>query len=137
MTSWCVYPAHLARQPGNGPHVTRDRRQFERARKLRTLEQVTPSSDDYMMFPLVRLIMQSLRVPEEIARIILGYIPVRRRLTVRLPSRPPGAPFADLGGRSWFVYERPRDEWEGPWSSPTLIGGSGSEGGSGSWGYLQ
>ena len=32
--------------------------------------------------PIVRLIMQVARVPEEVAKIILDYIPVRRRLTV-------------------------------------------------------
>jgi hypothetical protein len=79
---------------------------------------------------MVRRIMQILRVPEEIARIVLGYIPVRRRLTVRLPS-------FEEGGRSWFFYERVKDGWEGPGSSPSLLGGGGWEGGSGSWGYLQ
>ena len=34
------------------------------------------------MDEIVRLIMQIVRVPREIAEIILGYIPVRRRLTV-------------------------------------------------------
>jgi hypothetical protein len=38
-----------------------------------------------MTRPLVRLIMRMLNVSEDVALIVLGYIPVRRRLNVTLP----------------------------------------------------
>ena len=45
---------------------------------------MTRSASRAAMGPaLVRLIMQITRLPREIAEIILGYIPVRRRLTIQ------------------------------------------------------
>ena len=43
---------HLARQPSNGPHVTRDRREFESARKLRTLRQVVARQERLQITPV-------------------------------------------------------------------------------------
>ena len=40
------------------------------------------------MLPLIKLIMQIVGVSEDIARVILGFIPVRRRLTLQPPSDP-------------------------------------------------
>ena len=42
-----------------------------------------------MTSPLTRLIMRILRVPEEVALLVLGYIAVRRTLSVQIPTPRP------------------------------------------------
>ena len=95
---------------------------------------------------MTRLIMQILRVSEEIAKIILGYIPVRRRrLTVSVPSY--GSRLSYLPGDLLPNYGRGErttsqryvqpptsaiDEYLRPYLRAMSL-----EGGSGTWGYLQ
>ena len=64
--------------------------------------------------PIVRLIMQIARIPEEVAKIILGFVPVRRRLTVTTENH--SGP-----GHGYMGSERERIR----------------AGGRSSWGYLQ
>ena len=98
---------------------------------------------------MTRLIMQILRVPEEIARIILGYIPVRRRLTVSALSYGSRLPFLpdDLAADFGRVERTTLPRWERELPPPinlTWLQGimrdyfrHESEGGKGTWGYLQ
>ena len=58
---------------------------------------------------MTRLIMQILRVPEEIARIILGYIPVRRLTRRHLGS----ITFNDM----WLPGARTNQLWGAPLST--------------------
>ena len=59
---------------------------------------------------MTRLIMQLLSIPEEVAKIVLGYIPVRRRrLTVSAPSYDLACALS-LGNPTEFLQNRRANE---------------------------
>ena len=59
--------------------------------------------------PIVRRIMQIARIPREVALIILGYLPVRRRLT--LTRTPDYLPNGFWGKHTPRTVEQWEDDW--------------------------